>query len=766
MPIEDQEFVQRLRATFKVEAEEHLQAMASMLLELEQSAPSAAPRATIENIFREAHSLKGAARAVDLSEIEAVCQAIESVFSSWKREQTSPTPQSLDTIHQALDSIHALIGEPPAGSSNSLAVSHELISRLGQLQLSPSSAAPRPVATPAPPAAVAESSPISSAIAPAAAEPEKTAVQTVRISIDKLDARLFQAEDMLSVKAMATQRAAELRELMARFEQWRKEWAKISAEAANLRHTRQSPGISRAGAQSSSSALVDFLNWNLDYIRSLETTLLSMSTRAQRDRHMVAKRVDDLLEDSKKLLMLPFSTISGIFPKLVRDLCRDQNKEAEIVIHGGDVEIDKRILEEMKDALIHILRNCVDHGVETPAQRANLQKSARATIEIAVSPVNGSKVEIRVSDDGAGVDLERVKESALHHGIVSQADMSLLTQSQTLSLVFHSEVSASPTVTAISGRGLGMAIVRAKIEKLGGQVSIESKRHSGTTLSILLPLTLATFRGILVSVADRLFIVPTSGVERVLRIKPSEIQTVENRESIQLQGRAISLVRLAAVLDLPAGSRRDNPSAPLSVVVLRWTDQRIAFVVDDVLREEEVLVKPLRKPLVRVQNIAGATVLGSGKPAPILNVTDLMKSAQSRGGEAPQPAAQSTPRTSIKHILVAEDSITSRMLLKGILESAGYQVRTAVDGVDAFTILRENQFDLVVSDVEMPRMNGFDLAGRIRADKRLGDLPVILVTALESQQERERGIDAGASAYIIKSNFDQSNLLEAIRRLI
>jgi two-component system chemotaxis sensor kinase CheA len=310
-----------------------------------------------------------------------------------------------------------------------------------------------------------------------------------------------------------------------------------------------------------------------------------------------------------------------------------------------------------------------------------------------------------------------------------------------------------------------MAIVRTQTEKLGGRVSIESTPHVGTTLRMVLPLTLATFRGVLVAVADRVFVAPTTSVERVLRIKPQEIHTVENRQVISLLGRAVSLAWMDAVLELSPRCGERDESAPLSIIVLHSADQRIAFVVDEVLREEEVLVKPLRKPLVRVRNIAGATVLGSGKTVPILNVSDLMQSARTHGAAA-TIVVENKSKAPAKAILVAEDSITSRMLLKGILEGAGYRVRTAVDGMDAFTALREDQFDLVVSDVEMPRLNGFDLTSRIRADKRLTELPVVLVSALESREQRERGIDAGASAYIVKSSFDQSNLLEAVQRLV
>jgi two-component system chemotaxis sensor kinase CheA len=314
---------------------------------------------------------------------------------------------------------------------------------------------------------------------------------------------------------------------------------------------------------------------------------------------------------------------------------------------------------------------------------------------------------------------------------------------------------------------LGMAIVRAQTEKLGGRVSIQSTPNVGTSLRLTLPLTMATFRGVLVTVADSTFVIPTVSVERVLRIKQRDIQTVENRQVISVQGRPVSLARLEAVLEMPPRSSDNTDSTTFYVVLLHSADQRVALLVDQVLREEEFLVKVLRKPLVRIRNVAGVTVLGSGKTVPVLNSSDLMQSARAHGA-APVVAlvAKKEQKAPAKKVLIAEDSITSRMLLKGILEGAGFLVSTAVDGMDAFTTLREQSFDLVVSDVEMPRMNGFDLTGRIRADKRLAELPVVLVSALESREQRERGIDAGASAYIVKSSFDQSNLLEAVHRLV
>jgi two-component system chemotaxis sensor kinase CheA len=285
---------------------------------------------------------------------------------------------------------------------------------------------------------------------------------------------------------------------------------------------------------------------------------------------------------------------------------------------------------------------------------------------------------------------------------------------------------------------------------------------------MLLPLTLATFRGVLVRVAAQLFVLPTTSVARVLRVTHADIKTVENRETLQLDGQAVAFVRLAEVLELPPRHASDAAVDSVPVVVLAAAEQRIAFGVDAVLDEQEVLVKRLGPQLRRVRNIAGATVLGTGQVVPVLNVLDLLKSAVRLSAAAMRPAVMPVQPEAArgKSVLVVEDSITARMLLKHLLEAAGYQVRTALDGVDGLMQLRSGPVDVVVSDVDMPRMNGFELTMQIRSDKKFADVPVVLVTALESREDRERGLAVGANAYLVKRSFDQSDLLEVLRRLV
>lgn len=718
-------FMRELRATFRIEADEHLQAMTAALEKLGMDMDAGDRASLIESVYRAAHSLKGAARAADFIDIESGCQALETTFASWRRGASAPTPQTIEIAQATLDRMNAALGTaaPPAS---------------------------RPEAPPAPSAGIeVRLAPAPPVLAPALAAGVSADTESVRVSVRALDERLLEAEELLSAKIGAAQRSADLDALAPLFETWRKEWTRVQPAARALRRSQD-------------ASLADFLDWNRDWLRAFEARIAGLRRTAGQDQLSVGKLVDDLLANSKRLLMLPMATLTSLMRKVVRDLARELGKDTDLVIRGEEICVDKRILEEMKDPLVHLLRNALDHGIESVAARAAAGKPARATIVVAVTPVDGHQVEISVSDDGAGIDVERVRSQAVARGLVSDTAAGDMNVAAVQSLVFESDLSTSPMITALSGRGLGLAIVREKAEKLGGKVSVESQPRSGTTVRMVLPLTLTTFRGVLVESAHRTFVLPTAQVERVTRFSAADVQTVEGRETLAHNGRALALTHLADILELPAAPAvRETGVRP--ALILGSGNERIAFAVDAVLDEREVLVKRLRKPLQKVRNISGATVLGSGQVAPILNVTELIKSA--RRSPTRRASAPAAPVVAARRVLVAEDSITSRMLLKGILESAGYVVKTAVDGLEAFTLLRSESFDVLVSDVEMPRLNGFDLTARLRADRQLAELPVVLVTALASREDRERGIEVGANAYLVKSDLDQSNLLEALRRL-
>lgn len=763
MDAKDSEFLKRLRATFRVEAEEHIRAISSGLVELEKTPTTERRAEVIETVFREAHSLKGAARSVNLRDIESVCQPLEGAFAALKHRQIVLSPALCDLFHQAVDNIAQLISSADGERTLSdRAHAKELIRQLGKVSQGASQSGKpeesEPVAealpievTPAPPPRKEETTP--------QGPPERETpilVETVRIPTAKLDPLLLQAEELILANMAAGQRSIEWREFNQELVSWKTE----STKWKDRQPTMAAPVLS------------EFLELHEARLNALQSRVAAVAETAEQDQRAVRRLVDDHLEAMKQVLMLPITSLVEVFPKLVRDLAHDQGKEVDLVIRGAEIEIDKRILEELKDPLTHLLRNCVDHGIRKPEERARRNKPRRGTILLSFGARNGRQVEILVSDDGAGIDVDQVRAAAIKAGFVSPEAAGKVDPQTILSLIFQSGITTSPIITDISGRGLGLAIVREKAEKLGGAVSVDSRINVGTTIRLILPLTLATFRGVLVRAGEQVFVLPTINVERVLRVSPREIKTVENRETLQLDGHILSAVRLGDALGLPVQKKGSSsvriPATTANyvpVVVLAFADKSIAFLVDEVLDEHQVLVKGLGKQLRRVRNIAGATVLGTGQVVPVLNVPDLMKSAVRTAGAARAAAIEkSHERTG--SILVAEDSITSRTLIKNILETAGYRVATAVDGADAFTQVRSGEFDLVVSDVDMPRMSGFELTAKICADKKLGELPVVLVTALESREDRERGIEVGANAYIVKSSFDQSNLLEVIRRLL
>lgn len=780
MEKENNHFLKKLFATFKIEAHEHIKVLSFGLIQLEKTSEEEKQKELTETVFREAHSLKGAARSVNMTEIEAICQSLEDVFAALKRKEIALSSRLFDVLHQAVDSVQkriVRIGDRTTDLEQSRLT--EIIERLrkasavarGEERGTRSEEQESEVGGQWSVVGGQEAKSIEelTAVPAEAGKPAPMTPETIRVSASKLTAILLQAEELLFAKLAAGQRVAELREVTSAFAMREKEWAKLHPEVKRFRHTlgKEDEQIPTRRNSSSSLSLLDFFDRDYSYLRSLENKLTTLLKSAQRDHHSLGRMVDGLLEDMKKVLILPFSSVLEVFPKLVRDLSREQGKEADLVTRGEQVEIDRRILELIKDPLIHLVRNCMDHGIEKPQERVRNKKPPKGLITIAVEQKN-SRAEIVVSDDGNGIDTTRIKAAAVRLGFLSNDEAEKMGDSEVLPLIFQSGVTTSPIITDISGRGLGLSIVREKVENLGGTISFETSPGSETIFRIALPLTLATFRGVIIQLAEHLFVLPTANVERVVRISKDEIRTVENRETIELNGQVVSLVRLEEVLELTRRKKSTDPVESQPAVVIASGGKRIAFGVDEIINEQEVLQKNLGKQLSRVRNIAGAAVLGTGNVVPILNALDLMKSAvrMSSASLKPALAPPKIKKAKRQSLLVVEDSITARMLLKNILETAGYAVITAVDGIDAFTRLKSEEFDLVVSDVDMPRMNGFDLTTKIRSDKKLADIPVVLVTALESREDRERGIEVGANAYIVKSSFDQSNLLEIIKRLI
>lgn len=777
MPDKKDVLLERLLAMFRIEAEAHLKDISSGLLALEGKPVDTPAFDIIENMLRCAHSLKGAARAVNLAQVEEACRSLENVFSALKDKSLAVSSSLIDRLLRTVDALGTLVSGEGSMAERQKPLLTTITRQLDETLKSPIkegrtgsslSQAASPLSLLPPDESSATRADVSAYLRTST---PSHASATIRVPTVKLEKVLRQVEELLLPCLTARQRAKELGEITATLATWKKQRLQIQSAVRIIdRELTSSLKDSPFQGQHELPKLLKYLDGEPLQMKALEERLGRLQRTIEQDQRALAGMTDCLIQDVKEMQLLPFSTLLDILPRFSRELAREQGKSLELVVSGGEVEIDRHILEEMKDPLIHLVRNCIDHGIEQPAARLARGKPSSGRITFACSQSDSGKAEIRVADDGAGINVGKLKAAAHKLGVMSEEEMEQLGESELLALIFRSGVTTSPLITDISGRGLGLAIVREKVEALGGSIKVKSSTDTGTAFHILLPLTLTNTRGVLVHAGGQLFVIPSSSVERVVRIAKNEIQTVKNRETILVDEQPVSLVRLNDILELARNSAEMEPTHYLRGIVLSSGLGRVAFLVEEVLGEQEVVIKALLPPLKRVRNVAGVCMLGTGRVVPVLNVPDLLKSAVKASSAtfiSTQDSSAEKQGASSKHsILVVDDSITARTLLKHILESAGYRVTTAVDGVEGYTALKTGAYSLVVSDVEMPRMDGFALTAKIRADKQLAALPVVLVTALDSRDHRERGIDVGANAYIVKSRFDQSNLLEATRRLI
>lgn len=784
-----EEIQRQLREAFKIEAEERIASMFENLTALEKSADPDTRSRMLEIVYREAHSLKGAARSVNILPVESICQEMEGLFSRLKNNELAFTPTLFDALHQAVGLVEQYVGAPETDQAplkkdmeiltaalsdfrDGSAETAAPLSRKARLSDAPGpetetgpqvSRPEKPPEASLPPHPGSAPDAVPSLPKSFSMPPRKTS-ETVRISTAKLDALLLKAEELITVKQVFSQHLNEIKDALQVIRHWQKISEKSRKELREL----------RALAHQTPRLLHFFQLYDLNHSQIEESSrrMAGLAKSMDHSSRSLSSMVDDLLEEMKKTALLPFSHLFSLLPRMVRDLSREMGKEVELELTGDEVEIDKRILEGLKDPLIHLIRNALDHGIETPETRKKARKTPWGTIRLSVAQPESNKVAIELFDDGCGIDTARLKQKAVDAGSLDPRTADAMTDADALSLIWLSGLSTSAMITEISGRGLGMAIVQEHVESLNGIISVSTAPGRGTAFKIEVPVSLATFRGLVVSSAGHDFILPIAHVEQTFRLAPDAIRTVGSKSVIAVNGQPVSLVNLADLLGLPLpedhffqGSREGRVLLPL--VVLGSGQKRIACIVDQIRDEQDVLVKGLGKQLRRVPNLSGATILGDGTVVPILNVNDLIGTAAGRS----LPAVMTQAIEILKHqvqksLLIVEDSFTSRTLLKNILEASGYLVTTAIDGEDGYRRLSTQAFDAVISDVEMPKMNGFELTRKIRETEALASLPVVLITSLDSREDKEKGMDAGADAYIVKSSFDQSNLLEVLERLI
>lgn len=740
----DQELMRMLMDTFVIELDEQLQTITDGLLVLEKGVEDSERRQTLESVFRAAHNIKGAARGVEVTDVADIAHHLESIFAVLKRENRSPDGAVTDLVLESLDAMRqAMAGfgsqQTPGFDKN------VLIARLERVAVEP---VDQPVAAAhASPATIADAGSMAGRRVEAgkpAAGNQQRAADVVRVHVDKLENLAAMMEELQVAKIGMDDHLVSMQQLRNRVQELTSGWR-------------------RATARTSQADRDGWLKRSADTIAELDIA----SARAHREMRASTSRLGILVEsmqDSVRMMRLvPVATLLRPMSRSVRDIARELGKKVDFEISGDEIEIDRMVLDGIHDPLVHLLRNALDHGIEAPQQRLNKGKPAEGRLRISVIS-EGSQIVLTVQDDGGGISADEIAASALKKRLVSETELAAMGRDQILGLIFRPGFSSKEIITRISGRGVGLDVVLMNLRKLKGSVQLETEEGKGTRFILRLPITLATDHGVLVRAGGAVFAVPTSAVDRIMEIRPEQIVEVEASHAIVHRGRSIPLRDLAATLELETQERINKKILPVMVIAKGWDN--VAFLVDEVIGEREIVVKPFRSLLQSVRNITGGTLTGNGEVIMVLNPSDLVDSAM-RGSLAHLHHAESHAEIAkALRVLVVDDSITTRSLEKSILEHAGYKVSLAVDGKQAWDMLQELVFDLVVTDVEMPKMDGFELTALIKQSERLKRLPVIIVTSLAREEDRKRGIEAGAEAYIVKGQFETGVLLDVVGQLI
>ncbi len=474
---------------------------------------------------------------------------------------------------------------------------------------------------------------------------------------------------------------------------------------------------------------------------------------------------DQLREKVLKMRMLPLSTVLDAFPRMVRDISSTCGKEVNFLVEGGETELDKKIIEKIGDPLLHMIRNSVDHGIEAPGDRIRDGKPEAGTIRLKAS-YEGGNVLIELRDDGSGIPLKKIKEKAIAKKLFGEEMLNNMTENEIVNLIFRPGFSTSASVTDVSGRGVGMDVVRENIVmNLKGSIQVETVEGKGTCFFIRLPLTLAVMRVLLISVSKYKFALPLDFVKEIVKANKDQIIKVVDKRAISLREEIIPIVNLDFALDLPEKSKEN--SEELNIVLVEMGNECLGLVVDTILSEEDMEIKSLPNHMKSNEIVSGVTLSGKNEVVLALHVPKLFFIAKD---ENPEKLAPDSNREIIeepkRNILVVDDSESAREVQKSILESSGYNVAIAVDGMDGYRVAQEEQFDLVISDIEMPRMNGFDFIKKLKMEDSYRHTPVIVVSSRNEELYKRKGMQAGADAFIVKGGFDQTRLLKMVQNLI
>jgi len=718
----DQEALRRrLMVIFLDELEEHVRELSDGLLALEKESIAEKRAEHLNGLFRAAHSLKGSAAAVGVKPIETVCHSLEEMLGAARDGNIVLGPEHFEAIYAVADAIADAGVRLRANRDLAGAPIGVILPRLAAARATTDAGAWASGATPAHESELEPEHPAAAPIVDAG---------LVRVPVGKLDDILARGGELVLARHRLESRVQAVETLHQFVEEWMAEWTAVSR-----------------------------LEGASDNLRRLERDLKRLGADLSQDSRQLDAVVSGLDHEVRNVRMLPLSEACAGLERLVRDLALAGGKNVDLTVYGGQIELDRTVLEAIKDPLVHLVRNAVDHGIEKPDERLAAGKARCGHVEVSAA-LRSSHVEVVIADDGRGLDLEAIRAKARNRKLAVPED-----DKEAAQLIFLPGFSTASLITEISGRGVGLDVVWSKVAGLNGSVEVSFEAGRGSRFTLDLPLTLTRLRVLLARDGGRVYAFDASAVARVVAVRRDDIQTIEGREVLLTGTAPVPVVALAQMLGRPA---RGPASGKISLVILATGEREAAFAVEELIAEQEVFIKNLGVRLGRVGHATGATIMPNGSVALILNASSLLNEALGKPGLETLAASLEAGPSARKRLLVVDDSVTTRTLMQSVLDAAGYDVTVVVDGADAWAMLQERgaDFDLVVSDIEMPRMDGFALTQAIRSSGHAADLPVVLVTARSSDEDKARGMDVGANAYLVKSTFDQNALLDTIAQLL
>lgn len=739
---------------FRLEAEGQVGVLSAGVLAIEELDKSPA---TVEAMMRAAHSLKGAARIVGLDPAVRVAHALEDVFVACGKGTLRVRADHADLLLSAIDFLSGIATADDATATDSpwgnradaLTKSLETIASGGS-SAPPSTPEPIPPAIPLVSATPVE--PLAPEEPPALARFPEPSDRVVRVSAESLSR-------LVGLAGEALVETRQMRPFIDALHQLRNSQVELCDTLAAVDEKLE---CMATDAVTSIAATIATLRERAD------ATLASLARHTE-DFDGFARRNEDL---SSRLhhevitsRMRPLADGIRGFPRLVRDLARTLGKHIRFDVVGDQTGVDRDILDKLEAPLSHLIRNAIDHGIENPATRAAAGKPEVGTILLEARHRAGM-LHLRLSDDGRGIDIERLRKKAVARGLVAEAIAGQLSELELLEFLFLPGFSTKDQVSEISGRGVGLDVVQSMVKGVGGKVRVATQLGVRTVFTLQLPITMSVIRALLVRIAGEPYAFPLTRIDHILPVPHDRIRTIEGRQFFDHDGTAIGLVQASQVLDR-AGP---PPADPMPVVVVSDRGQQFGMIVDAFLGERDLEVRPLDPRLGKVPDVSSASLLENGDPVLIVDVEDLVRNIDHLLSgrrlarvDFEQLATETRPR---KRILVVDDSITVRELERQLLHSRGYAVDVAVDGMDGWNAVRGTPYDLVVTDVDMPRMDGIGLVALIKADPVRREIPVVIVSYKDREEDRLRGLDAGANRYLTKSSFHDETFLDTIVDLI